>query len=353
MWQIDNKSPFGVCGNFLRDRHGGEFYVIAVRATLAISSDGQLDVHGEQMQPLSAPNYDGHQQPELLDEADFAPFRPNVDVILSGEVQPSADRKPFAMFGFRLGTHEKFAIARPTRRICRVNGAWRLLGEGPLRPIGLSWRESLGGVDPLVRPDGSRPATPFNPIGRGWIENPAEAPEGLEFDLPSVEGIGSSYDPRKALPAPIGFGPIPAHWEPRVSHAGTYDDKWRTARMPLVPTDFSESFHQAVPTDQVYRRPINGGEPFHIYGMHPDWSYAFRIPKIIFRGKTKISREWHSLDFCVIGVKIEATKKLLHLIWNASVPCTGADHLVEISTVTVDKIGGLRLWPNLRRTSAR
>lgn len=353
MWHINNKTPFQARGNFTRDRDGAEYWVVAIRGIFAISADGHLEVHDGQIPPLIAPRYDGEEVPELLDEADLFPFRQNVDVVLSGEAQPSTKGQTLATFGFRLEKLEKFAVARPKRRARLANGAWRLADEDPIGAIRLSWRASLGGIDPLSLRDGPRKAAPFNPIGRGWSEDFAAAEDGLELDLPSIEGIGAPWDPRRALPASVGFGPIPPAWQPRLGHAGTYDENWRRTRAPLVPQDFSEMFHQSVPADQIYRETIRGGEPVSVHGMHPQGDYFFRIPKIVFRGKTKMRREWHRIDFRIIGLRIEGTEKLLHLIWNATVPCTGADHLVETTALTVDRIGGLRPWPNPRRTSTR
>jgi len=43
------------------------------------------------------------------------------------------------------------------------------------------------------------------------------------------------------------FGPIGRHCKPRVQLAGTYDDSWTEDRMPLLPDDFQERFHNAAP----------------------------------------------------------------------------------------------------------
>ena len=47
------------------------------------------------------------------------------------------------------------------------------------------------------------------------------------------------------------FGPVGRHWEPRVRYAGTYDDRWTEDRMPLLPKDFDDRFHNAAPPGLV------------------------------------------------------------------------------------------------------
>ncbi len=44
--------------------------------------------------------------------------------------------------------------------------------------------------------------------------------------------------------APQGFGPIPPWWLDRQSHAGTYDEAWRTTRAPRLSEDFDYRFFQ-------------------------------------------------------------------------------------------------------------
>ena len=49
----------------------------------------------------------------------------------------------------------------------------------------------------------------------------------------SQGGSGPVGDPLKR-PAPVGFGPLAPHWQPRCDFAGTYDQAWQQDRYPVL-----------------------------------------------------------------------------------------------------------------------
>src|SRR5690606_38106709 len=79
-------------------------------------------------------------------------------------------------------------------------------------------------------------------------------------------------------PPPAGFGFVGPHWEPRARHAGTYDEAWQQARMPLLPTDFDRRFFNAVPADQTAPGFVRGDEPVVIANASPEPWLRFRLP---------------------------------------------------------------------------
>ena len=84
MWEVDNRTPFACAGYFSRDRRGAEHWVVAVVSLFRIRPDGRLVVAGRQAEPLLAPLYKDSDAAELRLDADLAPFRPRVDVLLEG-----------------------------------------------------------------------------------------------------------------------------------------------------------------------------------------------------------------------------------------------------------------------------
>jgi hypothetical protein len=336
MWQVENRTPLAAHGYFARDRNGAEHWVVAVRGKFRVRADGQAELHEHQMPPRLAPVYADSNNLELWEESDFAPFRPHVDVFLRGFVYATSNTTTAMQpFGFRLGALQKLAGALPARRIRKRAGSWELFGQSVFEPVPLRWTESLGGIDRFSPDTRSAVAHPLNPIGRGWSAHLASAPNGAEIDLPRVESLQHAYHPNHPMPLPVGFGPIQPAWHQRLAHAGTFDEAWRVSRAPLLPGDCSNQFYQAAPPDQIYPDELRGGEPVTVYGMHPEGNYAFWLPKLHLRANTKLAGQWNRHHFRLISVSIDGTAKTLDMVWNAHLLCTGQDHRLEVSRVTL------------------
>src|SRR5919108_183167 len=85
----------------------------------------------------------------------------------------------------------------------------------------LVWERAFGGTD--VTPKGPT-AEPRNPVGAGF-----RAPDGQKplagMPLPNLEDPFAPISSWKDRPAPACFAPIAENWQPRLSYAGTYDDR--------------------------------------------------------------------------------------------------------------------------------
>jgi hypothetical protein len=63
------------------------------------------------------------------------------------------------------------------------------------------------------------------------------------------------------------FGPLARDASPRREFAGTYDAAWAAERMPLLPRDFDDRFHQAAPSRQIVQPFLRGDEPLSVRGV--------------------------------------------------------------------------------------
>lgn len=59
MWCLANKTPFAVERNWVRDRDGVHWWVVAIRATYDVDPAGRLTPSDEQLLPVLAPEYFG------------------------------------------------------------------------------------------------------------------------------------------------------------------------------------------------------------------------------------------------------------------------------------------------------
>ncbi|MGX9979072.1 DUF2169 family type VI secretion system accessory protein [Methylobacterium fujisawaense] len=321
----------------MRDRNGFEHWVVALRATFTIQDDGPVAINERQEPPYLAPRYVDRAAQELHSEADIAPFRPKVDLTIHGNAV-ARDHKTFKSlpFSVRVGAMTKQAIAFGHRQISKHNESWRLDRYDPVASVPLSWRNALGGEDLF----GLEQCCPYNPIGMGWSTDYARAENNSVVILPHIENAQERIGRLDKPPAPMGFCPLQPAWRPRIDHAGTYDAQWEHSRAPLVPSDFSEQFHQAAPPDQILA--LNGGEPVEIVGLHPAGAYRFALPQIIIDAKTLINGEKPLHRLRLVGVHIDATEKKLSMVWNGSLPCNGIEHTIDLSVVRVKQMAGVQ-----------
>lgn len=341
MWETTNHTPFRTAGYFVRDRSGKEHWTVVMRGRFRARDDGLVDLT-DQVEPQMAPVYRDSAAQELVAESDLAPFRPHADITFAGiACAPGGAFVKTCAVTVAVG-HLKKTARVAGKRVLSIGAGYRASIDGPepFSGIRLSWRASLGGVDPLAEgPDHER-RHPANFVGRGWTRRWLDLPVGSEVVLPSIEDPRATIALETPLPEPFGFGSIHRAWQPRLQYAGTYDTAWQEDVAPLPPHDFSEAFHQSAPADQIYAG-LRGGEPVSIDGLNAAGPYTFRLPQIIAEARTKIGLEKIDHRLRLVGAVIDGTAKTVDLVWNGAVPCNGKDHLVEKSTVSIVQMAGV------------
>ena len=154
--------------------------------------------------------------------------------------------------------------------------------------------------------------------------------------MPNLEDptalIGSPHD----RPAPTGFGFVGRHWQPRLQHAGTYDQAWQSERCPFLPLDFDERYFNSAPPDLVYPGYLKGGEPVSIDGVMRSGPLSFVLPQrhieVVMRHRSKLSQHLPPLDTVVI----EPDERRLTMLWRINMPC--ARSLLYIDYVRVREV---------------
>jgi hypothetical protein len=327
MLQLDNRTPFGAVVNVLPDHDGVDTLFVVVRATLALAAAATpLD---EQPPPPPGDEYFGEPGASSLKYASALHLvKPGTDVVVIGSARPARGRQVTEMLvGLTVG---------PKRKVVQVLGdrTWRRGGITPPRPfteLPLLWERAYGGVH---RIDGRQTLEePRNPVGVGFPgKRPADGAIGER--LPNLE------DPRAPLTAfgqrrdPVGFGFIAPSWEPRRSHAGTYDQAWQRTRAPYLPRDFDPRFFNAAPADQVFSPALTGGEPVELVGLHPDGNLALTLPRWDLRCRVRIAGRTEAPPFRLDTVMIEPDANRLGFIFRAAVGCD--KQALRIESVVVE-----------------
>lgn len=255
------------------DTDGRPMLVVVVKATFCWDADGNaLALAPDPL--VESDHYAGEPaRTGLLRAAESGPAKPRVDVVLAGAIA----------FPSPVETHDvRLEIGSRLRKVVRVHGrrAWLpgvFADLVPSRPrpvieVPIAWELAYGGSDP----DDPTTFEPNNPAGTGIRKRARD----LEMQpAPQFEDPDRPVRVWNRRVPPVGFGPVAPFWQPRARLAGTYDERWRRDRAPLLPTDFDPAYFNVAPVDQQLPS-FQPGEEVRLDGMTTGGKERFRLPDL-------------------------------------------------------------------------
>lgn len=280
-----------------KDAEGLPLVVVVVKASYAWQRDGSLKPIAA-MPVREADELAGEPATSgLLAASDLCPPKPRVDVLLQGTLTAAA---PFSELdvGMRVGSR--------LQKVAKVFGA-RFWLPGmvhdmvpskphPTQALPFAWELSFGGSDP----QDTRATELRNPAGTGVTKrsNDLQGKQAPSFEDPQ-NLIKSSND----RPAPRGFGPVAAHWQPRCKLAGTYNEAWRNSRAPLLPKDFHPGYWNVAPSDQQLP-DYQPGEEVRLFNLSARGTDFFTLPElsvpVTFSSREKLVETYAEVDTIII-----------------------------------------------------
>jgi hypothetical protein len=270
------------------------FHVVVLRSTYTMyraDAEGHLLLADEQTELVDADEYYGEVNiSSVVQESDYAPFKPRCDVLFAHAEACAPDGKPAERIavGVRIGNWEKSFQACGPRTMEQGVLGWRLSDPTPVARVPIRYEHAWGGTCqwPLQVAEDVEPELlerdERNPIGAGFIgKRWVKKVNAHRFAAPQLEPLGRAFEGRDAdareFPV-VGLGPVGRWWLPRRLMAGTYDDAWKATRWPGLPGDFDFRYWNAAPEDQQIDYPA-GGEQVAMVGLHPGGEMRFRLPK--------------------------------------------------------------------------
>ena len=331
--QIVNLSPFAAEYLVLLDRHGAETLVVVVKGTYDIKN-GAVRLHDRQEKIRWADEYNGEPGISSIKYAgEGALFKPATDIILRGSARPSRKNTNQVDVQLRLGKLQKTVTVFGDRHWKRVFGFLRISTPEPFEKVPLVYERAFGGVDASVPERAESEAR--NPVGVGFRARKShQAVVGTP--LPNLENPACRISNCNQRPGPACLSSISPHWQPRLSHAGTFDEAWQQTRSPLLPEDFAPMFHQTAPADQIYTGYVVGGEPGEVLNASPSGRLVFTLPIVRVRVMAKIASEFRDLEMRLDTVVIDGDDERLLLTWRGSISVHGTIYDVEWIRVSVE-----------------
>lgn len=317
MWALDNMTPYAAERTCVLDKNGARRWVVVVKATFDIESDGSTKLADEQVPPVLVPEFLGKDgESSLKYDTELTNDKPGTDVVLHGTAHAPGGR-PVSKLDVELRVNAQ-------RKVLRVFGdrLWEreLSGEvvpGPTKPfvtMPIVYERAYGGYDKSNPDPAKQKLFGPNPVGVGVVLDRSKL---IGTPAPNIEHPTVTGRAERAA----GFGPIACHWQPRVRYAGTYDGKWFKERKPLLPDDFDPRYHMCAPEDQQFIPHLRDVE-IELTNLTPSGRLLFRLPKIYLTFETHFSRGEPAQHRAKLHtVTIEADKPRVMLAYHTSLAC--------------------------------
>ncbi|WP_106092515.1 DUF2169 family type VI secretion system accessory protein [Enhygromyxa salina] len=336
MWGLRNRTAYAADRNWTRDEHGVHWWVVAIRATFMITTDGKLSLADEQLPPPLAPeHYGAPGESSLRYDSELLGRKPSTDVIVLGSAHaPGAMPAPTVPVTLRIGSIDKTLLVHGDRVYHDAWGGLSLTDPRPFTRQPIRYELAFGGSDSSDPDPRHHSLDERNPIGRGFARRNATLANTLAHAIEYPHGNPTTL-------GPAGLGPIDRHWLPRRTLAGTYDTAWAKTKQPLLPDDYDPHFAMCAPADQRPSTALRGGERLGLFNLSPHGALVLDLPHIRLELESHFGRRIQSHQPPVLTtVLAEPDDSRLALVWQSvlRVPASDADYLDE--TKIVEKGGG-------------
>ncbi|MCH9687509.1 MAG: DUF2169 domain-containing protein [Deltaproteobacteria bacterium] len=340
MLQLNNTSPFAAEMFGLPDLDGVDHLYVVVKATFDITDRG-LCVADEQQPVTLADEYFAEPGQSSLRYASQAHLpKPGTDVVLIGDACAPRERPVERVdVSVSVAGRSKSAWVHGDRHWTEGVGGIRPSQPRPFVRVPVVYERTFGGTH-VPDPDRDEyQAEPRNPVGCGFLGK-RSARDLLGQPVPNVELPGATVGAPATKGTPVGFGPIAPSWQPRSSHAGTYDEHWEQTRAPFLPRDFDPRFFHVAPEPLLFPVPLRGGEPVVMLGFHPGGVQRFALPRCEFGVQATMGSHTESIELRLETVMLEPTDERVSLSWRGALSADKRMLRIEQIAVALHELDG-------------
>ncbi|HWV14059.1 MAG TPA: DUF2169 domain-containing protein [Cellvibrio sp.] len=329
MLQLKNNTPFAAEFAFFPNEKGVDTLYTLVKTSFSIGPqwtllNEQLPLQKEDKYWIEANNS------SLRFASDFHPGKAATDIIMIGSAC-SPQQQPVRAMDVSLTVANRQKTIRVFGN--RVWQGGRISAPEAFTEMPLVYERAFGGshrVDDKVQAVCDR-----NPVGTGFAGKRSES-EMNGIALPNLECPQQLIQDYRDQPTPACFAPTAPHWQPRVSHAGSYDEKWQEERAPYLPDDYHPAFMNAAHPDLICDTFLTGGEPVSITGMHAMGALNFQLPQLKLINKLTVSGREVSTGFVLETLELDPNHLRLSMVWRAAFECD--KKFLKINQINVSMI---------------
>jgi hypothetical protein len=323
--ELRNRSPYLAGYVVLFDKEGAEQLCVTIRGTWDIGPRGTLERAAKPppFSPLDT-HYGEPGKSSVKHEGDAGYPKLATDVALIGSAVAHRSGTTKMEVGIRVGP----CVARALVVGPRVLSGGRPTSPRPFDVVPLKWELAAGGNDetPTDQKDHGHEAR--NPLGLGFRAQRSRLPVDGTLLPQIVVAEGNDVDP-------VGFGYIGEGWLPRRQYAGTYDEVWQKTRMPILPLDFDERFHNRAAPGLVAPGHLRGGEPVEVVGCTPEGRLSFALPAELPVAVARIGEATQPVAVTLATVAVDCEAMQLRMSWRGSLRIHGKLPLFKRLAVTL------------------
>jgi hypothetical protein len=258
------------------------FHVVVCRQTYnlcQVDDEGRV-VLADVQTPLVATDqfYREINASSLIQESDFAPYKPKCDILFAYTYAHAPEGKASARWqaGIQIDEWQKHFRVTGTRKLWRASGGWQLTEPEPVTQVPICYENAYGGA--WTDAENVTHQDERNPLGVGYFDSLWLDKQGIkEIPAPQLEMFERPFTEQTLNYPVVGLSAIGRGWLPRRLSAGTYDDEWKKQRWPHLPTDFDFAYWNSAPEDQQIAYP-KGGEEVVLTHLHQKAVVKFRLP---------------------------------------------------------------------------
>lgn len=262
------------------DKDGRDHCVVVVKGTFIVGDDGKAILAEEQAPLVYADEHYGDPGTTAIKyECDFAPFKPQTDILINGHAYaPTGKPIKNMTVALEVGRVKKEVRVIGDRQWRRAFFWLRPSSPTSFLKMPLTFDRAFGGSDHTHGNPKKQGSEMRNLVGIGFHKN-STSKAIRDTPLPNLENPRSLIHKWSHTPAPAGFGTVGRGWHPRIQFAGTYDDRWLQERFPFLPDNFDYQYFQSAPADQQFPH-LAGGEVIRCTGMTSKGSWMFIVPTV-------------------------------------------------------------------------
>ena len=320
MWALDNRTPFAAERSWVQDKDAVQHWIVVVKATYDIRSDGSLALADEQDPPVRVPVHRGDPATSSLRcEADIIGRKVATDVLVNGTAYAPAGRRTKSVeVRVRVASVDKTLLVTGNRFWSATGGGVAMTSPEPFEAMPLTYERAFGGYNRTDDDPTQHRLYETNPVGTGFA---TLARHLVEKPVPNVEYPSQRIREWTDHPPVAGVGPIDRWWSPRREYAGTYDERWVEERLPLWAEDFDERYHQSAPVDQQVAGFLRGGEIVELTNLTPGGVLRFALPRVHLGFTTFFGRDERHHPAHLDAVIIEPDANRVMLVWQSLLAC--------------------------------
>lgn len=316
MLQLRNTSPFVSAIVSFPDQRGVDTLVVVIKATFELGATPQLAA--EQRPIVLTDEYrDDPTTSSLRYPSEVHLGKPGTDVIVIGDARAPRDQPVTELdIAVCVGDRSKVARVYGDRFWTPGREAVQPSRPQPFVRMPVVYERAYGGRQP--GPAGSQAVVePRNPVGVGLLGT-RSPDELLGQPVPNIDDPNRPLAQLGQTPAPIGFAAIAPSWQPRLAHAGTYDERWRKTRAPYLPTDFDPRYFLVGSPGLSFDQPLRGGEPVILHGFDPDGRWQLSLPRCRLDVGATVAGDARALDAALDTVLFEPDERRFTMTWRAT-----------------------------------